>query len=346
MAGDSSQGWICYHLYYHQDLNRAVLRFAVPATVSLLRSGRVDAFFFVRHGLGGPHLRLRFRLAAGGTAAVEKALEVMANRFLDGCPSFVSLPEETIRRRNEGILASDSSETDDGVYPDNTFRRSAYQPEVVRYGGPELLEHSIALFAVSTAAAVSCLPRSEAEPRSRHLARAFRLLFRQALHFAADAPELAHLARYAVAGPFESIARKADRVLKGQGDELAAVVRDEISIERYPAPASPGLAEPSALLASAARSLSAAIGSDDRILRSRIGGSQQHMTANRLGLTNFEEVYLCHLLSGILESTGDLQKVVGRRVSAARVREQLPSELLSLASAQILDLNIAGLPAS
>lgn len=332
------QDWICYHLYYHENLNRAVLQFAVPAAVSLFRSRQVDAFFFIRHGLGGPHLRLRFRPKGDDKAAAEGALEEMADRFLDANPSLESLPEETLRKRNEGILASDSSETDENVYSDNTFRRAVFEPEVDRYGGPELLTHSIALFAVSTVAAVVSLPRSDSEPRSRHLTRAFRLLFRQALHFATDGPELVHLARYAIAGPSGSIASKADRVFESQGDSLMAVVRDEISSERHSVSASPDPEKPSELLASAARSLSGAIGREDRILRSRIGGSQQHMTANRLGLTSFEEEYLCHLLSSTLESRNDLQRSVGRGVSVAHVREQPPSELLSLASAQLLDL--------
>jgi hypothetical protein len=93
----------------------------------------------------------------------------------------------------------------------------------------------------------------------------------------------------------------------------------------------------SSLLAAATRRLSCALRGEERNLRWRIGGSQMHMTANRNGLTDFEEIYLCCLLSGTIRRNrgdeehlnGDLQRALNQSTDESNRDEPSLKELLA-----------------
>lgn len=292
MTEPAAASWAAYHLYYHEDLNRAVTGFALPSLVSLLRDGRIDGFFFVRYGLGGPHIRLRLRVLPGCAEQVAGTVRKTAERFLAEAPSTKPLEEEAIRRSTAALLANDPHETDDKVYPDNTLLTLPFLPETRRYGGPELLPSSLDFFTVSSSVALDFLSRYGGEARSRQLILCFRLLLRQALSFAMDEEELLALASYGVESwgkTLPTILAKGDRVFEEQQDTFGRLWRDELTF-------SPG-SDAAGLLGEAALRLSRVIGFGDRATRQRIGISQLHMTATRLGLSNVEEVYVSRLLA-------------------------------------------------
>ena len=79
--------------------------------------------------------------------------------------------------------------------------------------------------------------------------------------------------------------RMIDRLFRHQRELLEAA-----SLERS------GDGEVLPRLRAASRLLSRSIGAADLATHQRIGGSHLHMTANRLGLSNAEEVYLGRLL--------------------------------------------------
>ena len=290
----SPPAWTAYHVYYHQDLDRAVVGFVRPLAARLLAAGSIDRLFFVRYRLGGPHLRLRLRVPGGRAARCAAAVEEAARGFLRRHPSTEPLAEEAVRRETRALVDSDPFENDDTVYPDNTFLAFPFQPETDRYGGAALLPHSLDFFAASTAAALEFVDRRQGEPRGRWLAPAGRLLLRQAAGFAGDRDELVSLLGYAIAAWGErrpAVVAKGDRVYEGARESFLDLVREEI------AAAPPfGAGEAAALLGPAARRLADALDGDDPAIRRQVGVSQLHMTANRLGLINPEEVYLGRLL--------------------------------------------------
>jgi hypothetical protein len=294
------EDWLSYHLYYHEDLSRAVLGFVHPAVFSLLSAGWIDRFFFVRYGLGGPHVRLRLRPAPGHAPLIDRAVRGSAEAFLSRSPSTARLDPEALQRQTQAMLAGDPHETDAAVYPDNTLIARPFRPEVARYGGPDLLLVSLDFFTVSSVAAIDFLVRSGAEPRSRQLILALRLLLAQALCFAIDEEELLALLSYGVESWGEaalSILAKGDRVFAAQPDAFRGIFRQEISDQLSTESRTDGLGP---VLGEAARLLSQAVGRGDlcdRPTRKRIGVSQLHMTATRLGLGNLEEVYISRLLS-------------------------------------------------
>jgi hypothetical protein len=295
MTRNAEESWISFHLYYHEDLNHAVVGFAHPTVLSLLRKSWIDGFFFVRYGLGGPHLRLRLLPLPGKAEQVAVVVRREAERFLTESPSVATVDEVLLRRANAAILTGDPHEIDDSIYPDNTFLATTFRPETYRYGGPELLPASLDFFTLSSALALDVLQRHSGESRARQLLLFLRLLLRQALYFAVDKEELLALAGYGVESWGEAlptILAKGDKIFAGQREIFHDLFRREI---RSPSPAEPvsGLVD---LLGVAAAQLSGLVGKDDCSLRQRIGISQLHMTATRLGLSNIEETYISRLL--------------------------------------------------
>jgi hypothetical protein len=341
---DIQANWISGHLYSHQSLDPVVQGFIRPLVVSLAKEEQIEAFFFVRYSLGGPHIRLRLRVVPG---AGERALTEMrqaAERFLEVSPSTRSVDEEAIRRANEAILAGDPHETDDSVYPDNSFRVVPFRPEIERYGGPVLFGASLDFFTLSSVVALEVLSQQGDAPRSAQLSQAFRLLLQQALGFAADETELGDLLRYGVdsmGAGMPAIVEKGDKVARTQRDAFLQLFQKSVAGVRSLQIGSEPSGRALGLLVEGAGRLSSAIGFTDRVARAWIGGSQLHMTASRLGLSNAEEVYLSRLLtvtlSEVLSSRAEDLSWLGEK-SAAGTGEAPLSDLLAPALATLVEI--------
>ncbi|MBW8878999.1 MAG: hypothetical protein JF614_29005 [Acidobacteria bacterium] len=176
-------------------------------------------FFFIRHGLGGPHIRVRLRPVAGAGERVLDEMEHVARTFLAREPSMRSLEEEAIRRSNTAILRDDQHEVDDSVYPDNSYHVVPFRPEIERYGGPGRFRLSLDYFTLSSVVAVDFHFRLGGAARSVQLAQAYGLLLRQALGFAIGEDELADLLRYGVdwlGQDLPKVVEKGDAVARSQ----------------------------------------------------------------------------------------------------------------------------------
>jgi lantibiotic biosynthesis dehydratase-like protein len=299
-----SKQWLSGHLYYHENLDRAVQGFVHPLVATLARDGSITGFFFIRHGLGGPHIRLRLRPVAGAGERVLDEMERFALTFLAREPSTHSQEGDAIRRSNTAILKADPHEVDDSVYPDNSYHLVPFRPEIERYGGPGRFHLSLDYFTLSSVAAVDFHFRLGGVARSVQLAQAYGLLLRQALGFAISGDELTDLLRYGVdwlGQDLPKVVEKGDNVARSQMElflQLLFSSLDEARTVRAQADVS-DLSPPGLLVVGAGR-LSAAVGPAEHGSRLRIGASQLHMTASRLGLTHAEEVYLSRILTRTL----------------------------------------------
>lgn len=290
--------WTSFHLHYHEDQDRLLLGLVEPLVASLRTGGLADRFFFVRYPLGGPHIRLRLCCPPGSTEPAAAAVLARSEQFLQEHPSRRSLEEEIIRRYNRSLLAQDRQEDDSAIYPDNFIREAPCRFEAERYGGDVLLEPSLDFFAVSSARSLELL-RGGASAPSRRLHAALHLILRYGLGFARDFEEcLALLHRF----PVVSRERVPPAVLsKGSqiyGQQKAAF----LSLMQRELEALAGcLSQHSDVRA--AHSLALEVQSADEPTRQRIFASHLHMTANRIGLSNVEEVYVSTLLC---QAGGDL----------------------------------------
>lgn len=292
------ESWVSLHIFYHEDLDRLALGL-VPAIVeSLSQSRYIDSFFFIRYKLGGPHLRLRLHALPGLRQHVIDTASEAAREFLAREPSRASMPEEAIRQLNQAILAKDPHESDDAVYPDNSLRIFPFNPEIQRYGGPALYGRSLELFAVSSSVALGLLKLQTGRPRSAQLVDMFCLLLRQLLGFALDEEELLDLPQYGAATwgeIYPKAMEKGKDVFQARREMfLGLLKREAISALSALCP-----------LGQASRRLSHALRDQETQIRRAIGVSQLHMTANRLGLSNPEEVYIGSLLSATLKAGVD-----------------------------------------
>jgi hypothetical protein len=280
--------WIAYDLFYHEDRDHALRHFVGPAFGSVWREGRIDNFFFVRYALGGPHLRLRAHVCLGPGTEVGAILEDAAARFLAQHPSKATWSDEKIARMNRAVLANDRQEVDCGVPLDNTFLLAPLRFEVERYGGLGMIGASLDFFAVSSSHALGFLLQHAETPPARRLSMMFRILARQACGFATDGDDLLNLLSYP--------ARFGDSLvpLSSHGDEVFDARRE--TFQALLAAECDALLHHPSLETEAARHLRSAIEGADAVTRRRIAESQMHMTANRLGLLNSEEVYLGRLL--------------------------------------------------
>ena len=289
---DSTSSWIAYHLYYHEDRDRALNALVHPLLAELWGGGTIDHFFFLRYDLGGPHLRLRVRPVVGREDRATAAIEQAADAFFASTPSTRSLDPVDIARRDTAILASDPNEHSSAVHPDNSWSREPFRPEVERYGGAELLDASIDFFAVSSLAALHHVDAEPGAPRGRQLPRMGRQLVRLAHGLARNASELAEL----LEGPgifwrreMAAILERAEKMYHAQQDVFRRLVLSECEALRADT-------EHRILLTAAARRLRLEIHHAAPPVRRRIAGSQLHLLANRLGLGNPEEVYLTRIL--------------------------------------------------
>jgi hypothetical protein len=302
-------------------------RLAGPLVGSLLATGAIDRFFFIRYELGGPHVRLRLRTVEAAQAAVETTVAEAAEDFFARWPSVQPRAAELVQRRTREIMASDPGETDSTLYPDNSFRMVPFVPETDRYGGPELIGASLDFFALSSVRALGFAHASGAEPRSRQLPRVLRALAEQALGFARSEPELLHLLNYAAVGekhPLAPFAAHGDRAFEEQPEAFRHLLQETFAL---------GTGETTAL--EEARWLTDRIHHAAPPVRERILKSHMHMTANRLGIRNPEEAFLCRILWRAAQDSGAWSPAPEKPLDAGRGLDHL----LPAAFATMMEMN-------
>lgn len=334
--------WRSCHLYYHADRSRLLRDLVLPVVSTLSAREAIDRFFFIRYGLGGPHVRLRMRVHPGRGDEALRILASAAEELFARWPSTEPLSEEEIHRTNQALLAGDPQEEEDAVYPDNSLRIFPPYFEVQRYGGPELLEHSLDFFAFSSIQSLLFLADHCEEPWARQLPHAFRLLARQAWGLAGDVEEFLAFLEFpmpAWRAPMAAFLARGDQIFEQRPGFFVRLLADEI--EEIAAAPTPGTL---AAFADAARALAWEIRDAGAADRRRIATSQMHMTANRLGLKNREEAYLsrlmwragCELLRED-EGSGDrLRRLLAERAEpppGRKLRDLLPSSFEALAAA-------------
>jgi Lantibiotic biosynthesis dehydratase C-term len=284
--------WLSFYIIYHTgNRDRLLVDLVRPLVRTLLQEGLIDGFFFVRYSLGGPHIRLRLKVSPGCEVKVREAVHRDGESFLRAHPSPAAVPEPEIRKMIESRGQQDPREGEDVVFEDNALLEIPFEPETERYGGADLLSGSLDFFARSSARALQLLTRQASTAKGDWLAVALRLQVRHQLGFARGVEELKSFISARQAGASESASRirmHADQVFERNEGRLPLLVRNEI--ERLAGDLSP-LDD-----SEAARQLSHQLADAAEATRLNVFRSQIHMTANRLGLRNVDEVYLARLL--------------------------------------------------
>jgi hypothetical protein len=283
-ASSTPPDWRAFHFHYHASLDRLLLDFIRPRLDTLVRERDIDRFFFVRYGLGGPHVRLRVRVREARAPRVGAWLLARAGEFFARHPSTSPLSGDQIRSIHDSILRADPEESETALYPDNFAREARFEPETDRYGGRALLELALDYFTLSSAGALEFLAAHGREPRARQLPIILQMLFGEAWSFAGDMDELLALlsSSFVSAGPaMAAIVERGDRLFEQRQEVFVRVLQAKLK--------APPRGDAGMLLA-------AAVQRAPRATRLRALSSQLHMTANRLGLSNAEEVYISRMV--------------------------------------------------
>ncbi|ACY14043.1 lantibiotic dehydratase C-terminal domain-containing protein [Haliangium ochraceum] len=285
--------WLSHHLFTAGDRNALLTQIVGPAAVELLDGGIIDRFFFIRYAENGPHLRFRVRLAAD----VEPALA--AEKTL-----------AALRRPRQPRPQEGDAETHAPLVLDpGDIRPAEFELETERYGGPAHFPHSLEFFVLSSLDAVEFVTNWGSKRRSVQLVETLTRLARYALGFARDREELLALADYAAhwREQMAPIVARAESMYEHNGAALSQRIQAVLNQAALPGDddaegdAGPAAANPLQVSVAHAQTLAASVDDLDDTRRRTVLGSQLHMAANRLGLTNPEEVYLSVLLSRCLE---------------------------------------------
>jgi len=272
-------------------LRRSIL----PLLKKILDRGLIDRFYFVRYSLGGPHIRLRWRLAnQDALPFAEAALAEAASQFFSLYPSTKPLPRDEIQKLNERMLLlhADASgpQEEDGIFDDNSWRPSSPLFEVARYGGWGRLGASLDLFCLSSANVLRLMVERESWSAGWERSIFMRLALHLAWGLVEDEDEFLAVAGYCVRkseGPYQRVIAEANAFFDKQSPQITALVHEEL--EKGDVELVGHLDQGSSMLANQIRSL-------EWPKRHHLASSHLHMTANRLGLNNAEEAYVLRIL--------------------------------------------------
>jgi hypothetical protein len=304
--------WREYHIVYHADLACVLTQLAGPLLRRLVREHAIDRFFLIRYTLGGPHLRLRWRVVCdSSTKVAEEALSEMAGRFFETHRSPEPIPAERILRMNRQLGPLSQGDDIDAVYPDNTWFQVPLHLDIERYGGRPYVADSLEFFTVSSVYVMQLLHQGESPRPEWARSVAIGTFLELAFGFARDEADFLHYVGFAVrwmAREHPACVRQGDEVFERNASQLRTAVERRLNCLANPA--TPGAARLGAA-AACLRSRLVALSPD---ARSSVACSHMHMTANRLGLSNQEEVYLSRLLSRAVESLSRTQPDRWRRL--------------------------------
>ena len=294
--------WRSYHIFYHADRGLLLRELVQPLVSELFRDGIIDRFFFIRYALGGPHVRLRWRLnTADAGPAAQDLLAKKTSEFFSRCPSQEKVSDEKIRERNRELLSVDkvASPEDDQIYGDNCWHASPPLFEFERYGGVERMRDSLDLFCLSSIETLQLLQANSASALGWERACMLRQWLPLAFGLAANEDEFAECIDYGndfFAGHLERCAVEGEAVFARNGRPVLNIVCDELQQL-----SSAGAYSQKNKITSYASVLARRVKHLSVKERKYLLHSHMHMAANRLGFTNPQEVYLSRMLRRALD---------------------------------------------
>lgn len=318
--------WQSFHVFYAANANPILVEGVAPLVRSLRERGLVDRWFFIRYWLEGPHVRLRVLPARDADpervrTEVRTALEAVLTRR----PALYEADRDDSGELFKRMYLAEYSEEqwnaeygEDGEMPyrdNNTVHENAYRQELDRYGGPAGMALSEWHFERSSDLVLRLLATGNMHLRTVLLGQTAQLGMALCFAFLPDDAAVAgFLENYRVfwetsyqepsTEQHEAFDRGFARMRDRLRDRLSAVraaVRDPAGatgVEREWAEHCRELAARAADLTRAGE-LSFRDGpvTDPAVALPILLSSYVHMTANRLGASILDEIYLAYVNS-------------------------------------------------
>ncbi len=147
--------WRSLHLYLADPASTDAFLLEVigPTLAAYCSSGQAGSWFYMRYWEGGPHIRLRVKDMPDDAFAL--LMTALRERFLhyhgDDRGLARAYPDEMVFER-PGVDAEARR-----WLPQGTVSEIAYEPEMLRYGGPHAMASSERLFSLSTELALQVI---------------------------------------------------------------------------------------------------------------------------------------------------------------------------------------------
>lgn len=222
---DQGDDWFALHVFLGDPLRMdAFIRDWLHPRARALCAGGVRRWFFIRYWEGGPHLRIRFQglNEAEGNRLAEDIRVVISAYISNEGPG----PEEYAEKlRIDGHLVGDE---EPAWYPEGEVVRFDYEPEQLRYGGPDAMGPNEHLFHLSSEVAASLI-RATAGAFPKRLSVAGALMLEAALACRRDDRHIARFfenyAEFWTRYPGPLAPTETSRIAQEPDPQLAATIR-------------------------------------------------------------------------------------------------------------------------
>ncbi|MEM8907428.1 MAG: thiopeptide-type bacteriocin biosynthesis protein [Bacteroidota bacterium] len=141
--------WLSAYLYYNEPWETFLVEAVAPYIKTAMQTGIAEQYFFIRYWDRGPHIRLRFKGAAGAVNRILRPnLEEHFLSYFDSKPS----------QRTDPNYPPSFPEHFKWI-PNNSVVFVPYEAEIRRYGGPEAIHLAELQFQASSDVALHSLER-------------------------------------------------------------------------------------------------------------------------------------------------------------------------------------------
>jgi thiopeptide-type bacteriocin biosynthesis protein len=320
---ETAAPWLAFHIFYAANSNPMLVEGVGPVIARLREQGLLARWFFIRYWMEGPHVRLRVLpknrlVAAEVRAQVEEALD----GFLRRRPALYEADRDMSGELYKRMYLAEYSEEQwnaqygaDGEMPyrdNNRFYEFPYDREYDRYGGPAGMELSEWHFEKSSDIVLRSVAATNVHVRTVLLGQTAQLDMALCYAFLHDEPAVAqflenyrHFWETSYQEPstdqhatFERSFTRMRPRLEERLARIRATVRDPddtaaTALEREWAAHCVELRDRATALTEAGR-LSFRRGpvSDPAVALPILLSSFVHMTANRIGASILDEIYL------------------------------------------------------
>lgn len=288
--------WTSLHIFQHEMSTYDALIVNISQLMDeLVRSGKVNQWFFVRYWEGGPHLRLRIQTDQP-EAIIEQVTDFTQGYWLIN-PS--SLPPMTKDAYYEGhkFDGKEISMNDLPWYEDQSVHLIPYEPELARYGGADVMAYSENVFAHSSRLVAYLLSKMKFDPARRFILSLTltRYLVEELLEFEDEEDNVQFCLFYQEY--WESF------VEGNKTDDLRRLFyANEMSVNRFYQLLNQNEIVKDCLVAMKQELQQIREQVRDELYLHRIVASHIHMTNNRLGVSPFVEYYISEYLGAYFES--------------------------------------------
>lgn len=329
------EDWYAYYIFYTSNNNPLLIDCIKPLIEELRDLNLIERWFFIRYWLEGPHLRLRIKPRPESYDRVKCIVNERVIAFLKVRPALYEVKSEIVGDIYKDMFLMEGSEEewnelygDDGmpIRPSNSTSVEVYEPEYIKYGGPNGVEISEQHFEDSSDLVLSLLDETNAHVRSVLFGLALQIMFVTIGTFFPDrGDQLEFLKAYqsfwsTIAQQnsktdeyennfmqmgerlYQQIVGMSELVACDRQEELPSFLSDwGVKVRRTREQLDEATRESKILLMSR-ESGARNVADDENKVRRSLLVPYIHMTNNRIGISIPEEIYLSYLLQRHLEA--------------------------------------------